>query len=167
MSDDRGWVRVMRWILYGVTLPWTVVVGYGWVFLATGLFLARGVRMEEYGLMTAEWRPWVAQRWRYSTTLGRGIIYTPGRRRAAVSSPELTSTEIHERRHVYQVEDLMMLSLVLGLIVGIGTGDWLMGFLLWCSGGAWQLPNFLTAAMRGGDAYRDSEHERAAYGRID
>jgi hypothetical protein len=166
MKTDNTAVKIARWILFSITLPWTLVVGYGWILLFTCLFAAHNWRMEEYGILTAEWRPWAAKIWRYSTTLGRGIIYQPGLRRADPNAP-FGHTERHERVHVNQVEDLMVLGLVLGIVVVAGSGDWLLGFLLWATSGAWQLPNFLTGWMRGGDPYRDSEHERSAYGQVD
>lgn len=166
MKTDNTAVKIARWILFGIGAPWFVIVGWGWVLLFTVVYAAHNWRMEEYGILTAEWRPWATRIWRYSTTLGRGIIYQPGLRRADPKAP-LGYTERHERVHVNQVEDLMVLGLVLGIVVVIGTGDWIMGLALWFCAGAWQLPNFLTAWMRGGDIYRDSEHERSAYSQVD
>jgi hypothetical protein len=87
---------------------------------------------------------------------------------------------------------MMLLSLILGFIMGFYTGNFLFGFFLWTSGGLWQLPNFLTAMLRYGHllswptvgsfgdrlkafigslflqiAYRYSEHERSAYAQTD
>jgi hypothetical protein len=115
------------------------------------------------GVLTAQWRPWATKRWRWSTTIGYAIIYQPDVRTA--SGPP-SVVEEHERVHVRQVEDLMLLSLVVGLVVFAVTGNWLLGLLLWLSGGAWQLPAFLTSAVRHGfninGLYRSNEHERSA-----
>jgi hypothetical protein len=166
MTNDKTGVKVGKWFLYALALPWTLLVGYMWVLLMFCTYAAHNLRMEEYGLLTAEWRPWAANIWRYSTTLGRGIIYWPGVRRAKPEM-ELGRTERHERVHVRQVEDLMFLSFAVGLVAALASGNWLLGFGIWTSGGAWQLPNFLAAVMRGGDIYRDTEHERSAYAQTD
>jgi hypothetical protein len=157
----------MKWILYGVTLPYTIVIGYGWVLLMGAIYAAHKLRWERTGVLTAQWRPWAAARWRYSTTLGRGIIYWPGAR--AEIGEKVTRIQEHEHVHVRQVEDLMLLSFLVGLVVGLVTGNWWLGFALWASGGVWQLPNFVTASLRHGvkNAYRVSEHERSAYAQTD
>lgn len=116
-------------------------------------------------MLTAEWRPWAARMWRYSTTLGRGIIYQP-EHRARLGSP-WTRIQHHEHLHVRQTEDLMLLGLILGTAVAVLTQDWTLGAVLWWSSGMWQVPNFLTAWMRGGHPYRDAEHEIAAYAATD
>ena len=163
----------MRYVLFAFTLPWTITVGWGWVFLMRAIGAATDLRWDGTFLLTAVWKDWVtASRkwpwskhpvplWRFSTVLGRGIIYQPGRRAPVGKTP--TVTQLHEEVHVRQIEDLMLLSFIIGLIVGAWTGHWFLGLLLWWSGGLWQFPNFITAAMRGGDPYRDSEHEKSAY----
>jgi hypothetical protein len=189
----------MRWILFIVTLPWTLLASWPWV-LVLRLFAARDLRLEELGVLTAVWRSWVVKPrtwlgartrpdgevlldedgrvvyrnlWRWSTTIGRGIIYQPGARRARPEEP-LTATEDHELVHVRQVEDRMMLSFVVGLAVllavGLAGGGWplatVLGGVLWASGGSWQAPNFLSAGIRHGfnleGVYRQAEHERSA-----
>lgn len=157
---NRG-SRMGRYLLFLFAAPWSLTVGWGWVLLLALAGAARNLRWEPTGVLTAVWRDWAARRWRYSTTLGRGIIYQENDR-AAAGEP-WTSIQQHEHVHVRQVEDAMLLSLVLGAVVyGVTANLWL-GLSLWWSGGGWQLPNFATAWLRGGDPYRDSEHERAAY----
>lgn len=154
-----------RYILFAFTIPWTITVGWGWVLLMCAIRAAGDLGWEtsspEVGVLTAVWKPWAAARWPYSTTLGRGIIYSPGER-----NEPWTRTQQHEHVHVRQVEDQMMLSFVIGLVV-LTQGSPLLGVVLWLSGGAWQLPNFLTAVLRGGNVYRDTEHERSAYAQTD
>ena len=152
----------MSYVLFAITAPWSLTVGWSWVLLMR-LFAATDLRWEPGLVLTAEWRPWAARIWRYSTTLGRGIIYQSRHREAG----KWTSIQAHEHVHIRQIEDAMALSLVLGLIVGGVTGNWWLGAVLWWSGGMHQLPNFLTAMLRGGNAYRDSEHERSAYAQTD
>lgn len=161
----------MRWILFGVTLPWTVTVSWGWVIFMR-IFAARDLRWEPGGVLTAVWRPWVTKPrkngrplWRWSTTLGRGIVYQPEARRPVPSGPP-TGVELHEGVHVRQVEDLMFASLVVGAIVAAVTGNWLLGLVVWWSGGAWQAPAFVASGLRSGwtleGVYAQSEHERSA-----
>ena len=154
----------MNYVLFAFTAPWSVTVGWGWVLLMR-LFAAKDLRWEGTLVLTATWRPWVLKIWKYSTTLGRGIIYQPGRR--AEPSAPWTQIQDHEHVHVRQIEDLMMLSFIIGLVVALCTGHWLLGLGLWWSGGLWQLPDFVTAALRRGNPYRSSEHECSAYAQAD
>jgi hypothetical protein len=158
----------MRWLLFLVTLPWTLTVGYGWVLLAILVGAAKAPKFDYgYGILTAEWRAWAAKYWGFTTTVGRGIICQP-EVRDDVHGPS-NPTEYHEDIHVYQVEDAMALSLIVGLIVGGVTGDWILAGVLWWSGGMWQIPNFLTAVLRYGPKYYywGAEHERSAYAQTD
>lgn len=151
--------------MYAVTLPWTVTVGYGWVLLMCLVWAAEweSVRFQGTAVLTTRWRKWAANIWGYSTTLGRGIIYHPSHVDDDVKID--TVLERHEHVHIRQIEDLMLLSLVIGIVVTFLTGVWWHGIVVWWSGGMWQLPNFATAALRGWNAYRDSEHELSAYSR--
>lgn len=163
----------MRWILFAVTLPWTLTVGWGWVLLLAAIGACGSLRFDDGLVLTAVWKPWAARLWRFSTTVGRGIIYQDGLRHER--GHPLTVTEEHEGVHVRQVEDLMLLSFLVGfavfLGVGIGFGDWSAAAWwwlgLWWSGGFWQAPNFVAAGLRHGwtleGVYRGSEHELSAY----
>lgn len=169
----------MKWILFAVTLPWSLLVSWP-VVLLLSTFAARDLRFERYGILTAVWRDWVIRErgskpplWPYSTTLGRAIIYQPRARRRRPSHPP-TDTELHEMVHVRQVEDRMMLSLMVAscttsflcFALEDPKSAALVGFVLWASGGAWQLPNFLSSVIRHGlnseGLYFSTEHERSA-----
>lgn len=169
----------MKWVLFAFTAPWSVIT---WAVggLSMVVWLAHKPKFEGAGILTLEWREWFASGedrkgwWKYSTTLGRVIWFQPGARDAGNSEAEQLDERLerHERVHIRQVEDRMLLSFIVGLIVGIGFwahGHVGAGFawwlLMWASGGLWQLPNFLTAMMRFGwkGVYRDTEHERSAY----
>jgi hypothetical protein len=105
------------------------------------------------GVPTVTWRPWVAKRWRFSTTVGHGFAFHP-------KAGGLT--EYHEFVHIDTYEDLCILGAVLGGLLCIVS--WKAGLILWCSSGApWLLPNFITGWIRFGDAYYGSSHERFAY----
>ena len=159
--------KVGPWVLYAVTLPWTLTVGYGWVLLACLVWAAEwdSLRFQGRAVLTAQWREWVADRFDFSTTFGRGVVYHP---RHTDGDKHIDMTyERHEHVHVRQVEDLMLLSLILGAVMALLTGVWWHGLAVWWSGGAWQIPNFWGAWLRGGHAYRDSEHERSAYAQTD
>jgi len=161
-----------RWTLFGVMLPWTLTVSWPWVLLMVVIRAAGRLRFEEYGTLTATWKPLAAKLWRYSTTLGRGIVYQD------TATDDLpgpsTRTEHHEVVHVRQAEDMMVTSFLVGvavlLAVGLGTRAWPLaaglGAGLWWSGGAWQLAGILASLLRHGanadGLYWSTEHERSA-----
>jgi len=153
--------RVGNWVLFLITIPSTL---YGWsiVMLSLLLFFAHKPKFAPYGVLTAQWRPWFAKKWKYSTTFGRGIIYHP---KIDDGTPDIINSQVekHEMVHIRQAEDRIILALIIGLVVFLVTKNWILGLGLWMSGAAWQLPNFLTAVLRGGHVYRDTEHERSAY----
>jgi hypothetical protein len=110
-----------------------------------------------YGRLRATWKSWVGRRgFHRSVTFGFGKIFTP-----AAADDSIVAA--HEEIHSEQIEDLMMLSLIIGSAVGfIGWNGWI-GLGVYLSGGAWQLPNYLTAKLRGGRPL----HERHAYAEED
>lgn len=156
----------MRYILFILTLPWTLTFGWGWVLLMRLIGACEELEWEPTLVLTAEWKPWAFKIWRYTTTVGHGIIYQPGWRSVG---PVASWSEVqnHEHVHVRQSEDLMLISFVVGAVVAAVTHNWILGIALWWSGGFWQLPAYLTGWMRGGRIYRDAEHERAAYAQAD
>jgi len=147
-------------IVHLFTLPF-MPVSYLYVLGACLIGLAHKVSFTDW-VLTAQWRPWFAERWRYSTTVGLGIIYQPDSR---------TNTRIvnHEHVHVRQHQDEMLRALLIGLGVYAATGSWITGLCIWLLGGAFRLTNFITAGLRFGwaNVYRDSEHERSAYAQTD
>ena len=109
---------VLAWIRFSFSVAWALL-GWAWVALCCVLFFAdfKSLRYESDGmLVTAEWRAWFAKFYRYSTTLGRGIVYYPGVRDASDSLDE--RVERHERVHVWQKEDISFRFLLVGLLVG-------------------------------------------------
>jgi len=145
----------MKIVLYILVWP----SFFGWLFplLMICLGAAKDLRFIGNGVLAATWRPWAAKLWKYSTTLSRGMVL-----QADVDERILK----HEFVHVRQVEDRLVLALSLALVVSVTTWDW-WWMLLWPTGVAWQLPNFLTAVLRDGHVYRDAEHERSAYAQTD
>lgn len=117
------------------------------------------LRVGQHGAyaIDATWRPWVARWWRYSTTFGLCVVYHPEH----VGHQEV---ERHEAVHVRQHQDHACLGALLGLCVV--WWSWEAALLLWCVSPLFSAPNFLTAMLRGGDPYRDAEHERSAYGQV-
>jgi len=177
---------VLAWVRFVPTASWSLIAWFLCV-CACLIQLAelKKLRFKGAGVLTTEWKPWFAKIYPFSITLGRMKIFLPG-------AQEDGRTDAHEDIHIAQIEDLMFLSLLVGLTVALITGDALMGFILWTSGGMWQLPNFLTAMLRYGHlvkwpqegsfgsklktfmadlfvgtAYRDAEHERSAYAQTD
>lgn len=154
--------RILRALLYVLTAPTFI----GWLFpiLMMAIYAAKAPRMEPGLVLTAEWRSWVLKFWKYSTTISRGIIYQP-HHRATPKNPRPRLMR-HEHVHVRQAEDRTLLALVVALVVAtVAPFPFAVG--LWVSGIAWQLPNFLSAVLRGGHVYRDAEHERSAYAQTD
>jgi hypothetical protein len=154
---------MMRLLLAVIHLP-GLVAGWLWVLLFypwAAHKLRIGTLDDEPLMLMASWRPWAARIWKYTTTIGRGMVGQPG---------ELSVRLIrHEAVHVRQSVDRSALALVVGAVVWAATGDLVLGLALWATGWAWQLPNFVTAAARWGvsRAYRDSEHEKSAYAQSD
>lgn len=178
----------MRYVLFAITAPWSVIVGWGWILLLFCIGAVKDLRWEPTLVLTSVFRDWVVKPrnlpwapkdkdgvrvqiplWRYSTTLGRGIAYQPHSR--APVGAAWTRTQNHEHVHVRQIEDAMLWSFLMGLLsllwVGPVTGDWGVAFglflLIWFLGGLSQSANWLTAKMRGKEFYLDSEHELSAY----
>lgn len=175
---------ILAWVRFAFTMPWTLISWFLCILLCLLQFAElTKLRFRDTGVLSTSWKPWIAKLYPYTLTLGRVRIYKPGHEGIV---------DDHESVHVAQVEDLMLLSFFIGLIVILCTGDSLLGFILWTSGGTWQLPNFLTAMLRYGHrvkwttegsfgtrlklflgalflevAYRDSEHERSAYAQTD
>ncbi len=147
------------------TAPWTLTVGWGWVLLMFCLGACRDLKWEPTGVLTAVWREWVVDFWKYSTTIGRGIIYQPTRR--APPGEPMTRTQEHEHVHIRQNEDLHVLGFIIAAVIFGFTRDWKAALVLWWSSGLWLVPNFLTTVLRGGHIYRDTEHERSAYAQTD
>jgi hypothetical protein len=146
------------WILVALDAP-GVLLGWLWVGLMMAIGAAKAPKLEEQLILTAEWRPWVRKIWRYSTTLGRGIVYQPHHR----TRPRIPA---HERVHVRQGADDSVRALVIGAILTAATLEPVF-MLLWPTGQLWRATNFLTAWLRGFDLYRGAEHERSAYGQTD
>jgi hypothetical protein len=151
---------LVNWWLFPTSLP-SIVLGHIVFVLSFAIGLTRKPRYRDR-VLTAEWRPWFAKIWRYSTTVGHFIGRHP--RHGA-------RTWAHELVHTRQYVNLCLLSAVIsGVLVAIPNYglSWIEGLILWgTSGAAWLLPNYLTGWIRYGDAYRGSEHERSAYAQTD
>lgn len=180
-NSDQGYDRAMKnnvggWVLFVIALP-AVIAGHLYVLGACCLFFAefKSLRYQGAGVLTSRFRPWFSKRWRYSTTLGRGILYGPWAYDASVEIDN--RTEMHEFVHIRQFENCCAWGLLGGLIatiiawlLGLGAGE---GFALW--GSIWALSwiqnitNNLTAMLVFGwkGLYRDAEHERSAYAQTD
>jgi hypothetical protein len=151
----------LTWRLWPWILP-SVLLGYVWITALLVLGMAQNPRYIR-GVPAVTWRPWVAKRWRFSTTIGHGYAMSP---RAS------QRTYYHEHLHVLQYEDLCLLGAALSasLLPWLG---WQGSLILWATSGApWLLPgSFLGSILRFKRrgiswmeaAYRLTEHERSAY----
>ncbi|MGB0971006.1 MAG: hypothetical protein ACPGVG_08595 [Mycobacterium sp.] len=159
-----GREKIGRWVLFATT----PVLILGWLFpiLMCLMFAARwkSLRFEPTLVLTAVWKDWAAERWGYSTTLLRGIVYTE---RARNDSKEAdTRIERHEHVHIRQLEDMTLTGLFLGLVSLFfpPATQWLALCVL---APLALVVQWVTAWLRGGDPYRDSELERSAYAQTD
>lgn len=161
--------RFLRYLIAAPTFLWGVLYVYGAVLLR----FAEGVKWEAPALVTARWRPCWARRWRWSSTVGRGIIYHPnlftpvyadGKAAGYSEQPTERYTVLkgHEETHVRQHEDLCLHGLV-GALVALLWLEPVLALLLWVLAPLTTVLNYAMAWLRGGDPYRDAEHERAAY----
>lgn len=147
--------KIKKAALTIVALPPLV---FGMLALALlGLVGAVGcLRVGQHGAyaIDATWRPWVAHWWPCSTTIGLSVIYHPDHLSYDV-------VREHEAVHVRQHQDHAFL----GAILAIATvwWSWEAALLLWLASPTYSAPCWLTAWLRGGDPYRDAEHERSAY----
>ena len=165
-----------RFFLIPFTLP-MFLWGHLYVGLAFITFVAKDLSYDKDSFaLTAEWRPWFAKLWKYSTTIGFGIIYHPNGRQGAI--------RWHENSHVRQNQDLSVAALIAGVIAGAAAGDPWWWLALWLAGPIWMVPNFFTALLRYAHVerkegvgwfehwvlevmYLGSEHERSAYAQDD
>jgi hypothetical protein len=172
--------RALSIIRYVLTWP----LFLGWLFPGVFAFACKDHHLPGDGLLVATWRDWVVEPrrflavihwpvgrkswenekehrswWKYSTTISRGMILQQGASEGVVK---------HERVHVRQAEDIVVLALFVSIAWAIndahGVESWLEHLLVWSSGVAWQAPNFLLAVLRGQNVYRRASHEDHAYG---
>lgn len=161
--------NVQGWILFAFALP-GVLVGYLWLLLLCVVYVAewKSLRFQGAGVLTARTRQWAAEYWGFSTTLGRAVLYHPN---SYDDTPLILDRRVerHEFVHIKQWEDELVQAFLVGLVSALVTGNWWLFVGIWCSGVAWKLPNFVTAVLRYGwrGLYRDTEHERSAYGQTD
>lgn len=180
-----------HWILFVPTIGPSI---FSWLLGALSMLvgIAHRPRFVGAAILTLELREWFATGrddvgpWQYSTTIFRTIWFQPGARDEALDLDD--RLEQHERIHIWQIEDLMTLSTIVGAVVGIASGDAELAGYVSQSGCTWQVPNFATALLRFGlapeidprtgkrrswlkrafeTAYRRSEHEESAYARTD
>lgn len=162
-----------RYIPYVWTWPFDVVIWLVWLLLCS--LWGENLRWEE-GCLVFNWRSgsWPARTWYRpwgGTTLGHAIFYNW----YVKTEPDVENFEpiqVHEHVHVEQYEAWMLASCVIGLVVqltvGLAHGQWVtgsvLGGIIWFLGYAWMgVGGYLTAIVRGEDAYRGSQHEEAAY----
>lgn len=146
-----------RAFLWFLCLPFNAAIGFPFVLALT---TPRTWRWDR-GILLGVWRPWIAARWRYSTTLGHGH----GRHERHLTG----HIDAHERLHTRQGEDAAILAwLIAGLILGVcGLDEWPLAIGFLALSYALLAVHFVGAFLRGGDVYRDALHEVAAYAATD
>jgi hypothetical protein len=146
---------LLRYLIAAPTFVWGAVFVYGAVLLR----FAEDPKMVAPALFTARFRPWWAAKWKWSSTIGRGIIFHP-----KLFTPEGAFERInaHERVHVRQHEDLCLHGLVWALVAFLWAQT-ALGLVLWFLAPLATGLNYAMSWVRGADPYRDAEHERSAY----
>jgi|GEM_PF-2983726 len=107
------------------------------------------------------WRTWGG------TTLGHGGWYGPG---VTGGEEKDTKVEFHEHIHVEQYEVFSLMGFMIAILVSsvlLAHELWMLGGVLggvlwFLGGGAGFLSGWLTALLRGEEAYRGSVHEKHA-----
>lgn len=152
----EGARRVGALVLWLACLPFNMLVGFPFVLLTTSPSTWRVVR---FGILVGVWRPWIAARWRYSTTLGHGH---------ARHERHLTGhIDQHERVHTRQGEDAAILAWVVGGLALLAGASWWLPVALVCASYVLLGAAHVGALLRGLHPYRDAEIERAAYAETD
>lgn len=149
--------------------PW-LILGYLFTVLMCLIWAAdfRTYRWYKPFVLTVQWRPWAAKIWKYSTTIGRGIVFQSSVVSSRPFSTPQTRIERHEFVHVRQCEDLSLAGFILAIPSWALTGSFLWACIVWtgflplCYGVA-----CLTAWLRGWHFYRDNEMELSAYSQTD
>lgn len=146
--------------MYAFMLP-SAILSYLIGLLAIVCWVAYRPRIDDGAVLTLEWRPWVAKRWRFSTTIFRTIFFHTAARNSLV-------TRQHELVHVRQAEDDAMTGLLAAIVVA-STGHPIVALVLWTLWPATALLHYGAAAARWGsqNAYLDAENERSAYAQTD
>ena len=122
--------------LIPLTLP-TLLQGWlvGLLSLTLGFSQYPSVKR---GVLMTFWRPWLAKRWRYSTTLGAWMGMHPDHG---------GTTEFHEAIHIQQYETANVLAA--GVCGIVAFWEWRLALILYAfSGMLWLLPNFLVGWVR-------------------
>ena len=163
-DGDVSMKPATRILLYLVSLPNDLLIAWPIVLL---IHLLWGTRLYwEDGALASIRRPgsWIDKRWRFSTTLGHGISYHSNHR--GLGDDPKTAVRVHEHVHVEQSEAAMLGSFVTAcLLYGVlGVGWWWLALLVWSLGNVlFAVAGWVTAILRGEDAYRGAHFEEAAY----
>jgi hypothetical protein len=177
--ENKTLHRTGGWTTFILTLP-ASALGYAWFAVCLGLFLAERPQHVDYGIVRAQWRPWFARLWRFSTTIGRAMIFHPGHL-------DHEGLEAHEQVHIRQFEDAALMGMLIMVgIVWVDPSAYWAALAMWALSPVIKVMHFVGAMLRGeGRAasreargfgkpiawfmgvYRGSEHERSAYAQTD
>lgn len=149
-------------------LAWPRFLGWLFPLLAVATFFGRDLRLIDDAVLTCTLRDWFTvtpRSWRagnrpiftYSVTLAAGMCLHPWSDARVLE---------HERVHVRQLEDLAISGIPLAIAVCLVGWTW-WGLAFWPGAMLLEVGNYLGAVLRGGDVYRDAEHERSAFAQTD
>lgn len=137
------------------------VAGWLFVLVMAALWGRKGSLGFRDGVMVVELADgsWPARTWyrRWGgTAIGHGVMFGAGRAGERIWR--------HEKVHVDQVEAAACGSLLIAGLVLLASGSLAAAVVAWAvTPVAYFAGGWAAAWLRGGDAYRDSAHERAAY----
>lgn len=140
-----------------------IVLGWTWPTLCVFVGLADGIHFREKNELWAYWKPWMAKVWPYTTTFGYGRV---------THVTHLADKRLmrHEKTHKRQWQDDAVRGLLvaaLNLLVSLAWGPWAAAVVTAATMPLFIITNYLSAWLRGGRPYLDSEHERSARGQTD
>jgi len=133
--------------------------------LLTRLFFGNTLEWEEEALVCqVSEGSWLERHWKYSTTLGHGIIYRPDVRCPETGNKNWWPIQVHEHVHVEQMEAAALsFSIVAAVTAFITWSIWPFVFVwapfnIYFHVGVWG-----AALLRGEHPYKGAHTEEAAY----
>lgn len=146
-----------------LTLP-SLVFGLACLAVLGVLGMVTCLRVSGSGAWSidATWRPWVARRWKYSTTLGLSVIYNPKHLENPTDRERLQRHEsVHVRQHENQAISGALLAIPLFFIAPLGA------LVVWCLSPLLPASHWIGAMLRGKPPYLGAEDERSARAQVE
>ena len=157
-------MNLLRLVLYVTSLPVDLLLAWP-MLLVTHVFWGEKLYWEDDALVSLRREgSWLDRKWRFSTSIGHAISYHSSH--VALEGEPMAAVQIHEHVHVEQSEAAMLGSFLVAVtqFAVLGEAWWWLCVLVWATGNlVWALSGWLTAILRGENAYRGAHFEEAAY----